>query len=76
MTTTPTKSVADLLEARKTIKYIPFEQWLAGLDHAALTYGFGRRLVADTGAETWRDYFEHGMTPKQALYEDLSYGAM
>lgn len=63
------------LEARKTIHHISFEQWLSGLDHAALTYGFTRRLVADTGAESWRDYYEDGMTPTQALLEDLSYGA-
>jgi len=72
---TRTKSAAELLEARKTVANISFEHWLAGLDHAALTYGFRRRLVADTGGETWRDYFEDGMTPTQALCEDLSYGA-
>lgn len=72
---TSTKSAAERLEARKTVDNISFEQWLAGLDHAALTFGFSRRLVADTGAETWRDYYEHGMTPTQALHEDLSYGA-
>lgn len=72
---TSTKSASERLEARKTAANISFEQWLAGLDHAALTYGFSRRLVADTGAESWRDYYENGMTPTQALYEDLSYGA-
>lgn len=66
---------AEALEARKTKDRIPFEQWLAGLDHAALTAGFRCRMVAGTGAECWRDYYDDGYTPRDALAEDLSHAA-
>jgi len=63
----------NILEARKVKGKIPFAQWLAGLDHAALTAGFRRRLVADTGEECWQDYFDGGYTPFEALVEDLGH---
>jgi hypothetical protein len=60
------------LEARKTIKHITFEQWLAFLDTAALTAGFRSRIAACTDQECWKDFYEDGYTPTRALAEDLS----
>lgn len=71
MTTTP--QAALLLQKRQTKEHYSFEQWLGFLDHAALSIGFRRRLVQDTGTECWRDYYDHGYTAKAALMEDLSY---
>lgn len=66
---------AEILEVRKTNKHLSFEQWLDALDAAALTIGFKGRIVKDTGDDCWRDYYEHGITPRQALSDDLSYCA-
>lgn len=61
------------LAARKTREHLTFDEWLAALDGAALTAGFRCRLAATSGAECWRDYYEEGMTPDEALAEDWSY---
>lgn len=65
--------VAEILEKRKTALNFSFEQWLGFLDHTALTYGWKSRIAAQTGAECWRDYYEAGFTPLEALTEDCSY---
>lgn len=67
------RAVARQLDARKTREHLTFEQWLAALDSAALSAGFRCRVAATTGAECWRDYYDGGMTPDQALTEDLSH---
>jgi hypothetical protein len=63
----------ETLEARKTNEHISFAQWLAALDHAALTAGFKGRIAADTGAECWQEYYDDGYTPTAALSEDLGH---
>ncbi len=61
------------LAARKTREHMTFEQWLTALNEAAHTDRFKGVLVRQTGAECWRDYYEDGMTPDEALAEDWSH---
>lgn len=70
--TSPTKA-AEILQKRQTKAHYTFEQWLGCLDHAFLTLGFSRRVVQDTGADSWRDYYDHGYTAHGAMLEDLSH---
>ncbi len=69
--TAQSQSVSKLLDAKKTKDYYSFKQWLAFLDHAALTAGFNLRISKDTGDECWREYYEDGYTPFDAL-EDFA----
>jgi hypothetical protein len=66
---------SDALEARKTNAHYTLEQWLGFLDHAALSVGFPGRIAADTGPDSWRDYYDEGYTPMAALAEDLHHAA-
>jgi hypothetical protein len=60
---------------------LTFEQWIEALEayHARLRetedgfQGYGRSVVAATGAECWRSYFEDGYMPEDALDTDRSY---
>jgi hypothetical protein len=61
---------ANKLEARKTKTNFTFWQWLGFLDGAALTCGWKYRIVEQTGDECWRDYYDDGYTPLEALTED------
>ena len=64
---------ANKLEARKTNANFTFEQWLAFLDGAALSGGWKYRIAEQTGDECWRDYYDYGYTPLEALTEDCSH---
>lgn len=64
--------LAKRLRDRQTKEHFSFEQWLALLDHAFLTIGATRRVVQDTGADCWRDYYDHGYSAHEAMLEDLS----
>ena len=66
-------SASEILEARKIKGKVSFSDWLCFLDHSALSIGFKRRIVNDTGAECWMHYYEDGYTPLQALIEDLGH---
>jgi hypothetical protein len=50
-----------------------FEQWLSLLDKEAQSRGVEGSLTNDTGADCWRDYFDDGYTPAEALDEDWSH---
>ena len=51
-----------------------FEQWLKQLDETARERGYcverGQTYSAVTGADCWRDYFDDGLLPADALAED------
>lgn len=66
-------TIAETLDKRKTKDHFTFEQWLGFLDQVALSNRWKERIVAQTGAECWRDYYDDGYTPYEALQEDCSY---
>lgn len=68
-------TAANKLETRKTNEHITFEQWLNFLDGSALTCGWKSRMAQQTGAECWKDYYDDGYTPLEALTEDCSHAA-
>lgn len=52
-----------------------FEQWLGFLDGAALTCRWKYRIAEQTGEECWKDYYDDGYTPLEALTEDFGHAA-
>jgi len=51
---------------------VEFDKWMVELKKVAIEkYGFNETEVFDR--EAWREYFDDGMTPEQALIEDISY---
>lgn len=52
-----------------------FAAWLDALNVAASARGYagGDSFWQSTGAECWREYFDCGTTPADALTEDESY---
>jgi len=69
----PNSNLKDRLEARKTNALFTLDQWLGFLDGAALTCGWRYRISRSTGEECWKDYYEDGYTPMEALTEDCNY---
>jgi hypothetical protein len=53
-----------------------FEQWLEELNAEAARRGYAGadRFWQGTGDDCWRDYYDVGITPADALTEDESYG--
>lgn len=49
-----------------------FDGWLAELDRAAAECGYGESFTWHTGDEPWRDYYDAGLTPLDALTEDAN----
>jgi hypothetical protein len=55
---------------------LSFEEWLRELDAEYEKRGgdqTGKSLVAQSGRECWRDYYDDGYSPADALSEDWSY---
>ena len=63
------------LEARKTKENFSFENWLGFVDSIYLTLGFPYRVVEQTGADCWRDFYESGYSAYDAVIEDFHCGA-
>ena len=49
-----------------------FTDWLAQLDELARDT-LGREIVPITGHDCWRELYEDGLTPAEALEEDRSH---
>lgn len=50
-----------------------FEEWFEELQRVAVVkFGFSKK-AADFDEDCWRVYFDEGLTPSEALSEDLSY---
>lgn len=48
-----------------------FEKWLEELNTIARAYGFkGAPIVEQTGAECWRECYDEGLTPREALMNE------
>ena len=53
-----------------------FEEWIAALDAEARRIGYGSGSYSGmTGLDCWRDAYDDGMTPTDALAEDIIAGA-
>lgn len=53
-----------------------FVTWLAALTTVAIeNYGVTADVVEVCGPECWWDYYNEGLTPEEALLEDMNYGA-
>lgn len=50
-----------------------FQKWLNELDALALDWDAVENLSKQTGTDCWKEYFEGGHTPEEALAEDWSY---
>lgn len=53
----------------------PFEEWLAEMKEIAITkYEWNRTAAGSyfTDCSSWRDYYNDGLTPAEALGEDLN----
>jgi hypothetical protein len=54
-----------------------WEHWLGDLNEAAEAKGYqDRPLTETTGEDKWRVYFDRGLSPGQALDEDLAEAEM
>jgi hypothetical protein len=51
-----------------------FEDWCASLNRWSAKYGYSGGIVQQTGADCWRDYYDEGYTPDEALREDKRNG--
>jgi len=51
-----------------------FDGWCDELDKIAKRDGFDYEMTKHTGKEAWRGFYEDGLDPEDALYEDLSHG--
>ncbi len=58
---------------KSALKETNFKQWLTELDEYSKSIGWLDNLSEQTGADSWRDYFNQGMSPEEAVSEDLSY---
>jgi hypothetical protein len=66
----------DLDVERRPQQVMTFDEWLAELDRVAVShFGFSGPIVAQTGRDCWRSYYDDGDTPRGAIAEDLSHGA-
>ncbi len=49
-----------------------FDEWMLELKKVAVeNYGFNKAEVFDR--EAWKEYFNDGINPEEALIEDISY---
>ena len=54
---------------------ISFDEWFEELQELSRKlYGMFRFYIHDNNKEEWIDYYNDGYTPKDAYYEDISYG--
>lgn len=53
-----------------------FDDWFNELKRLAVAeFGFAPEAAETLDAEAYRDtFFKSGMTPKEAMFEDMSYG--
>lgn len=51
------------------VNFKVFHQWEAEVQRLLINVGFS---VDDFDSEAWREYFDNGYLPKDAVYEDLS----
>jgi hypothetical protein len=52
-----------------------FDEWKEKLNTIADRFGYktgGESLTDHTGEDCWREFYEHGYTPYEALQEDAS----
>jgi hypothetical protein len=58
----------------RTETSMPFEQWFAELKQVAVKdFGFTPESAETLHADSWRDYFDAGQSPAEAMSEDMSY---
>ena len=52
-----------------------FPEWLLALNAAAVKRGYtgGERFFQGTGEDCWRESYDTGMSPEEALIEDETY---
>lgn len=48
-----------------------FEDWFKEVGRVAVLNGWAKDVVADFDADSWKDYFDDGLTPAQAMAEEL-----
>lgn len=60
------------MTAPKPAKY-PFGLWLSELSYIMGQWGYGFNQFSFLDKEAWRDYWEDGYSPEEAIREDLSY---
>jgi hypothetical protein len=55
---------------------VDFEDWIVALDQEFQKIGWGyERYMQQTGSECWREMFDDGLTPSEAVSEELSAAA-
>jgi len=52
-----------------------FTQWLDVLRREMMQKGFSAKAIQSIDIKAWREFYEHGFTPCEALIEDISVGA-
>lgn len=51
-----------------------FAEWCDELNRLSKEVGWMGDLIEQTGEDCWREYYEDGVSPKDALNEEISYG--
>jgi hypothetical protein len=55
---------------------LDFQQWLAELDRLSVEkYEYEEPISKATGADCWKDAYDEGFSPEDAMQEELSAGA-
>ena len=55
----------------KSMRTVSFEEWMSDLRHLAPEFGY---FWNELETEDWRDFFEDGLTPRDAFIADLAQG--
>jgi hypothetical protein len=72
---TTRQTVRELRVARGEIADVRFKDWSAELVRLGGDRYGSRGVIIECGEDSWRDYYDDGYDPDEALSEDASYAA-